>query len=103
MGSRQAGSEQGVRSGAMPRVSEVLMHTTGPGAPSHRHTRAQIEAAIVRAETDLTRGLERLERRRAAGRDCTVTEGMVRSIQTRLASLHEYRKWVLQAEDAGEA
>jgi hypothetical protein len=76
------------------------MHTTGPGAPSHRHTRAQIEAAIVRAETDLTRGLER---RRAAGRDCTVTEGMVQSIQTRLASLHEYRKWVLQAEDAGEA
>jgi hypothetical protein len=79
------------------------MHTTGPGAPSHRHTRAQIEAAIVRAETDLTRSLERLERRRAAGRDCTVPEGVVQSVQTRLASLHEHRKRVLQAEDAGEA
>ena len=76
------------------------MHTTGPGTPSHRHTRAQIEAAIVRTETDLTRSLER---RRAAGRDCTITEGVVRSIQTRLASLHEHRKRVLQAEDAGEA
>jgi hypothetical protein len=79
------------------------MHTTSPGVPRRSHTRAQIEAAIVRAETDLTRSLERLERRRAAGRDCTVTEGVVRSIQTRLASLHEHRKWVLQAEAAGEA
>jgi hypothetical protein len=79
------------------------MHTTGPGAPSHRHTRAQIEAAIVRAETDLTRSLERLERRRAAGRDCTVPEGVVRSIQTRLDTLHLHRDSILQAEAAGEA
>jgi hypothetical protein len=77
------------------------MHTTGPGTPSHRHTRAQIEAAIVRVETDLTRSLERLERRRTAGWDCTIVEGVVRSIQTRLASLHEHRKRVLQAESEG--
>jgi hypothetical protein len=74
------------------------MHTTGPGAPSHRHTRAQIEAAIVRSETDLTRSLERLERCRAAGQDCTVTEGVVRSIQMRLDTLHLHRDIVLQAE-----
>jgi hypothetical protein len=72
------------------------------GAPRCHHARVQIETDIVRAETDLTRSLERLERRRAAGRDCTIVEGVVRSIQTRLASLHEHRKRVLQAEDAGE-
>jgi hypothetical protein len=79
------------------------MYTTSPGVPRRSHTRAQVEAAIVRTETDLTRSLERLERRRAAGRDCTIAEGVVRSIQTRLHTLHLRRDTILQAEAAGEA
>jgi hypothetical protein len=78
------------------------MHTTGPGA-SGLHPRAQIEAAIVRAETELTRKLEHLDRRRAAGRDCPIAEGVVRSIQMRLDTLHLHRDIILQAEAAGEA
>jgi hypothetical protein len=79
------------------------MHTTGPGAAGRHHTRAQIEAAIVRAETELTHKLEHLERRRAAGRDCTIAERVVRSIQMRLDILHPHRDIILQAEAAGEA
>jgi hypothetical protein len=48
----------------------------------------QIEAAIVKAETQLTLALERLEGRKAAGRDCTVAEALAHSVQMRLASLH---------------
>jgi hypothetical protein len=74
------------------------MHITGPGAPRRHHTRAQIEAAIVRAETDLTHSLERLERRRAAGRECAITEEVVRSIRVRLDTLHLRRDIILQAK-----
>jgi hypothetical protein len=74
------------------------MHTTGPETARRHHTRAQIEAAIVRAETELTLSLERLQQRRSAGLDCTIAEGLVQSVQARLASLHEHRNRVLQAE-----
>jgi hypothetical protein len=74
------------------------MRTTDPGVLHRHHTRAQIEADIVRTETDLTLGLERLTQRRAAGLDCAVVEGLVQSLQAHLASLHEHRKRVLQAE-----
>jgi hypothetical protein len=79
------------------------MHTTSLGASGRYHTRAQIEAAIVRAEIELTHKLDHLERRRAAGRDCTIAERVVRSIQTRLDTLHLHRDTILQAEAAGEA
>jgi hypothetical protein len=74
------------------------MHATSPGAARHHHTRAQIEVAIVRVETELTLSLERLGQRREAGRDCTIAEEVVRSAQVCLASLHEHRNRVLQAE-----
>jgi hypothetical protein len=72
------------------------MPATESAAP--RRTRIEIEAQIVRTETELTRSLERLERRRAAGLDCTIAEGLMQSVQARLASLHEHRNRVLQAE-----
>jgi hypothetical protein len=75
------------------------MHTTGPGAAGRHHTRAQIEAAIVRAETELTLRLERLEQRRAAGRECTVAENLVQAMQTRLATLHLERGAALKDEE----
>jgi hypothetical protein len=73
-----------------------------PTTASRLRTRGQIEAAIVEAETQLTLGLERLESRKAAGRDCTVAEGLVHSVQTRLASLHLRREELLRADGKGQ-
>jgi hypothetical protein len=69
-----------------------------PTTASRLRTRVQIETAIVRAETELTLGLERLEERRADGLDCTVAEGLVRFMQTHLANLHLRREELLRAE-----
>jgi hypothetical protein len=61
--------------------------------------RVQIEAAIVTAETELTLDLARLKERRANGLDCTVAEGLVHFMQTRLANLHLRREELLRAEE----
>jgi hypothetical protein len=74
------------------------MLTTGT---SGLRTRVQIEAAIVRAETELTLSLERLELLKAAGRDCTVAENLVWAMQTYLASLLLERDAALEAEAEG--
>jgi hypothetical protein len=67
-----------------------------PTTASRLRLRVQIEAAIVEAETQLTLGLERLEGRKADGLDCTVAEGLVHSMQTRLANLHLRREELLR-------